>query len=709
MTPPAEGVPPPRLIAWEVTRRCMLACKHCRASARAEPYPDELSTQECLRLLDNVASFAEPILILTGGEPMLRPDIYDIAAHATALGLRVVMAPCGVLIDDDAAAKILRSGIRHISVSLDGATAADHDDFRGVCGAFDAAVRGIAAARRAGLSFQVNTTVTKRNLQQIPAILDLAVRLGATVFNPFLLVPTGRGSRLADQEISPQQYEQTLRWLAAQEQRDDIAIRVTCAPHYQRVVRQLGLRRGLDSRYTAIGASAPGPVKGCMGGQSFAFISHRGKVQICGFLDVECGDVRAEGLDFRKIWETSEVFRQVRDVASYGGRCGRCEFAAVCGGCRARAYALTGDYLAEEPFCTYQPRTSGSADDGGRLTKLDQAVLSVIQTAFPVAEQPFEALADQLGAAPEEVRRCVLRLRDSGVIRRVGAVFDSRRLGYASTLVAARVPPERLDEVAAMASRLPGVTHNYGRDHAYNLWFTLTAESERRLEEAIDDLKRRSAIPDLHSLPALAVYKIRVNFRFGQAGATSDDAPPVPSAPAGEAVALSDEQKQLVRLIQGDLPIVAEPFAESARRLGWPVRRVLAQIDDWLAAGVIRRLGAVVRHRRLGLQANGMAVFRVPEGSNRDTSRLEPPPHRIDDVGISLARRPDVSHCYRRPPLPDFPYNLFAMFHGRSPDQVRAAAAAAAAQHALDDHLVLFSTTEYKKTSMRYFEEAPDP
>ena len=159
----------PRLIAWEVTRSCMLACKHCRAAAQSRPYPGELSTEECFRLLDNIASFASPILILTGGEPMLRPDIYDIAARATGLGLRVVMAPCGALIDDESAAKILQSGIQHISISLDGATAASHDAFRGVPGAFESSLRGLEAARRAGLSFQINTTVTKHNLAELPA------------------------------------------------------------------------------------------------------------------------------------------------------------------------------------------------------------------------------------------------------------------------------------------------------------------------------------------------------------------------------------------------------------------------------------------------------------------------------------------------------------------------------------------------------------
>ncbi len=343
----------PRLIAWEMTRSCMLACKHCRAAARPEPYEGELSTEECFKLLDNIASFAKPIMILTGGEPMLRDDIYEIAAHSTSLGLRTVMAPCGALIDDESAAKIRDSGITNISISFDGATAESHDEFRGVPGAFAGSMQGLQAAKRAGIDFQINTTITQHNIDELPAILDLAIEQGASVFNPFLLVPTGRGKDLADQEISAEQYEQTLRWFASQQQRDDIAIRVTCAPHYQRILRQEG-------------AHKPGPhvVKGCMGGQSFAFISHLGIVQICGFLDTPCGDVRAEGLDFKKIWDTSTVFAQMRDVRSYHGRCGRCEYVNVCGGCRARAFAFTGDYLDEEPFCLYEPKL-GAKNEGG--------------------------------------------------------------------------------------------------------------------------------------------------------------------------------------------------------------------------------------------------------------------------------------------------------------------------------------------------------
>jgi heme b synthase len=365
---PAAGACLPRLIAWEVTRSCPLACRHCRAAARPAPYPGELTTDEGRRLLDNIASFARPTMILTGGEPMLRPDIYDLAAHAHGLGLPVVMAPCGLLIDDAAAARLVQAGIRVISISLDGATAASHDAFRGVRGAFDGALQGLEAAKRAGLGFQINTTVTRHNLAELPAILDLAVRLGASVFNPFLLVPTGRGKDLKDQEISPQAYERTLNWLAHQDGRTDIRIRVTCAPHYERILRERaraasqvpGVNAGPSSPARDV-LPAPPPVggaspKGCLGGKAFAFISHVGKVQICGFLEVECGDLRSAGLDFRRVWQTSEVFLRMRNVDGYHGKCGRCEYRRVCGGCRARAFAMTGDALGEEPFCIYQPR-----------------------------------------------------------------------------------------------------------------------------------------------------------------------------------------------------------------------------------------------------------------------------------------------------------------------------------------------------------------
>ncbi len=359
----------PRLIAWEVTRSCPLACKHCRAAARNEPYEGELSTDEGRRLLENIARLARPTIILTGGEPMLRDDIYDLAAHAHGLGLPVVMAPCGQMVDEAAARRMKRAGIRCISISLDGACPESHDAFRGVEGAFEMACRAADAARRARLPFQINTTVTRASRDELPAIRDLAVRLGAEVFNPFLLVPTGRGKDLAGQELSAAEYERTLAWLAEAERDGPIRIRVTCAPHYsriraQRAAREAEKEKGSGSLFETGKKTAgtffekPAPFsRGCMGGKTFAFISHTGKVQICGFLDLEAGDLRAVALDFARIWHESPLFRAVRDVDAYGGRCGACEYRRICGGCRARAYAYTGNLLAEEPFCVYQPRS----------------------------------------------------------------------------------------------------------------------------------------------------------------------------------------------------------------------------------------------------------------------------------------------------------------------------------------------------------------
>jgi len=415
-------------------------------------------------------------------------------------------------------------------------------------------------------------------------------------------------------------------------------------------------------------------------------------VQICGFLDVECGDVRAEGLDFQKIWETSKLFRQMRDLDSYHGRCGVCEYRKVCGGCRARAYAMSGDYLDEEPFCTYQP--AKATETPRQLDEQDKALMSVIQSNFPVDRRPFERLAAYLDADAEDIARRVRQMRGDGVIRRLGAVFDSRNLGYVSTLVAARIDPDRLDEVAAEVTKLAGVTHNYRREHVYNLWFTLTSESPQRLEEILEDLRGRIGTRELHSLPALKVYKIRVNFQFAEsseaidAAVSHDRAFSTPHQAPTEP--LSDDRKQLVRLLQENLPDSHKPFDEIADKLGWSVGRVLEQIEDWLAAGVIRRLGAVVRHQRLGFRANGMAVLDVPED-------------REDEIGAILARRSEISHCYCRPRLPDFPYGLFAMVHGRDRQEVRDLVASLAGELKIDNYDVLFSTTEYKKVSMKYF------
>jgi AdoMet-dependent heme synthase len=344
----------PRLIAWEVTRRCPMSCRHCRASASDRGYEGELSTEECFKFLEGVAAFASPIMILTGGEPMAREDIFRIAERGTRLGLRMVMAPCGLLMDGESTRRIIASGIQRISLSVDGADRETHDAFRRTEGAFDSVIKAARIAREEGLEFQVNTTVTRLNVAQLERILELAISLGAVSYHPFLLVPTGRGRELADLAIDPKEYERVLTWIYKKSLECPIQIKPTCAPHYYRILRQKEGKAGRTVTYETHGLNAV--TKGCLGGQGFAFVSHTGKVQICGFLDLEAGDIRMAGFDFRRIWEESELFASLRDPSRYEGKCGPCEYLAVCGGCRARAHAVSGNYLAEEPYCVYVPR-----------------------------------------------------------------------------------------------------------------------------------------------------------------------------------------------------------------------------------------------------------------------------------------------------------------------------------------------------------------
>ncbi len=354
---PAKKVWLPKLIAWELTRSCNLDCIHCRAAARFGPYPNELTTEECMKFMEDVASFAKPIMIMTGGEPMLRDDVWDIASYGTSLGLRMVMAPCGFLVTEDTARKMIDVGIQRLSFSIDGATAESHDEFRRVPGAFASVMKAIENCNKVGLEFQVNTTISKHNLEELPRILELVIKLGAKAHHPFLLVPTGRGEAMKDMEISPDEYEKTLTWFYEMRDKVPLQFKPTCAPHYYRIFRQKEKEKGVKVSAETHGLDAMS--KGCMGGQSFAFLSHVGKVQICGFLEEECGDIRKE--PFSDIWQNSPVFKEMRAWDDYEGRCGYCEFRAVCGGCRARAFAFTGNYMDEEPFCTYQPSDEARA------------------------------------------------------------------------------------------------------------------------------------------------------------------------------------------------------------------------------------------------------------------------------------------------------------------------------------------------------------
>lgn len=342
-----------RVMAWEITRTCSLNCKHCRAKAADRAYENELSTQECYRVLDSLASFASPIVILTGGEPMARPDFLSIVEYGTSLGLRMAAAPCGPLIHRESARAMKEAGIRRISLSLDGADARTHDAFRGVTGSFDAVIAAAEAARAVGLEYQINTTISLFNSHQLDDIMDLAQEIGAVAFHPFLLVPTGRGEDLAEYEISADAYEEMLHRFYEKSLEKSIEMKPTCAPHYYRVLRERERKAGRKVTMQSHGMAAM--TKGCLGGKGFVFLSHTGKLQICGFLDIEAGDIRSGNFDFAGLWREAPLFQEVRRVDDYGGKCGICEYGQVCGGCRARAYAASGDYMGEEPRCIYIP------------------------------------------------------------------------------------------------------------------------------------------------------------------------------------------------------------------------------------------------------------------------------------------------------------------------------------------------------------------
>ena len=341
----SDEVDKPRLIAFEVTRRCRYTCRHCRANAGYGHDEGDLTTEQCKKILASVAKFSKTVIILTGGEPMERDDIYELIRYGRNLGLRMVMATCGYLIDDESIVRLKQAGILTLSFSLDGASAETHDAFRQAKGAFDSTLDAARIARRAGVRFQINTTISKINIDEVVGIAELTKRLGAYCFNPFILVPTGRGEQLTDAILDPVEYEVLLNELLQMKLKSEIHVRVTCGPQLARICKQQKLEQ--------LGAG----VSGCMGGRGFGFISCTGDVQTCGFLDISAGNLIENDFDFGKIWVESEFLEQIRNVSGYKGNCGTCEYVGLCGGCRARAYAMSGDYLAADPICNYKNKS----------------------------------------------------------------------------------------------------------------------------------------------------------------------------------------------------------------------------------------------------------------------------------------------------------------------------------------------------------------
>jgi len=318
----------PKWLAWEITRRCNLHCVHCRSSSglEAKDHPD-FSTSEAFRILDDIAAYAKPVVVLSGGEPLLRKDVFDIASYGTEKTLRMCLATNGTFVTPEVCSRIKESGICMVSLSLDGATAEVHDNFRQQSGAFEYVMNAARLFREYGISFLINSSFTRRNQEEIPKVYRLAKQIGATAWYMFMIVPTGRGKEILEELITPEDYETILDW------------------HYEMEKKEKDILRSLKF--------STGGSKGCLAGQLIALIDVDGNVLPCSYFPLSAGNIKEQS--FKEIWEESALFKELRDFSSYKGRCGACEYIRVCGGCRARAYAIHGDYLAEEPFCKYVP------------------------------------------------------------------------------------------------------------------------------------------------------------------------------------------------------------------------------------------------------------------------------------------------------------------------------------------------------------------
>lgn len=350
----------PFTIAWEVTRACAYACVHCRADAMHTPDPHELNTEEALRLIDRLADFGSPILIFTGGDPMMRKDLHELIAYATQKGLRCSLTPTATALPTTARLEKVRdAGIRRIALSLDAPSAEIHDNFRQVAGSWQRTMDILHRAQEIGISVQVNTTISKHNVDILDEMVPFIQEVGAVQWSLFFLVPTGRAQ--VKNMISAEEHERTFNWLYDLSKTAPFDIKSTAAPMYRRVaIERKRAEQGGDKPVTFQGAGfqyADGlnrPTRGVNDGNGFLFISHVGDIQPSGFLPLTAGNVRTD--DVIDVYRNSQLFTDLRTPDKIKGRCGICEYRDVCGGQRGRAYGVTGDYLESDPACLYIPQ-----------------------------------------------------------------------------------------------------------------------------------------------------------------------------------------------------------------------------------------------------------------------------------------------------------------------------------------------------------------
>lgn len=342
-------------LAWEITRRCNLNCTHCRSSSEVahNEHPD-VTKKRAFEILDEISTFAKPVIVLSGGEPLLHEHVFDIAAYGTELGFKMCLATNGTLLTHETCQKIKLSNIKMVSLSLDGSNSQIHDSFRCQPGAFAGTINAAKLLKENNIDFLINSSFTKFNQHDIASCFHLAKKLGAKAWYLFMVIPTGRGEALLEELISTDDFQDILDWhYEMEKQEQDILVRPTCAPHYYRIRFEKDKEQNLKHNRRKLSFS-PGDSKGCLAGQTIALIDVDGEVLPCSYLPISAGNVNKQS--FNQIWSESSLLKSFRDYKSYTGRCGDCEYIKTCGGCRARAYMINDDYLAEEPFCGYIPK-----------------------------------------------------------------------------------------------------------------------------------------------------------------------------------------------------------------------------------------------------------------------------------------------------------------------------------------------------------------
>lgn len=370
----------PFIVFWELTRACMLACRHCRAEAMRKRHPNELSTQECFEVVNQLSEFSpKPLLIITGGDPLMRDDVTEVISYAAEKGFRVAMAFSGTeKATEEKMRELKDAGVARVAISVDGSNEERHDSFRGVRGTFRMSIRAIENAKRAGIPFQINTTVTRDSIEDLPSIAKLCLKLGAVMWDVFFVVPTGRAK--AEMMPSPQQFEDILCWLYDLSKKTGLNVKSSAATHLRRIelMRDRGEMPDVGDLYwhllekikdfpkgeeegvvvaggrgRSLSTDGIRRATGITDGRGMLFISHTGEVYPSGFLPLVAGNVRESTV--KEIYYSSEIFVNLRDPDNLKGKCGVCEYRRICGGSRARAYAVYGDYLAQEPSCIYIP------------------------------------------------------------------------------------------------------------------------------------------------------------------------------------------------------------------------------------------------------------------------------------------------------------------------------------------------------------------